>query len=172
VSTQSSKTESPLPPSQSSVDRKPQPHHDGGSHGASPSSSGSTPSSSSALDGPPLSGLTPGSAPESSCEAAPVDLVDEGLITLAEAAWLCPRRRRGQNVHTTTLYRWATRGVRGVLLEVIDTPSGLCTSKAAVKRFFGRLTAARNLPHPQTQSPRREEHHAAIEAELKSRYGI
>jgi len=100
------------------------------------------------------------------------DLVAEGLITFSKAARLCPCRRRGRNVHTSTLYRWATRGIRGVHLEVLDTPSGLCTSEPAIKRFFAKLTVARNLPSQRPQPPRDEKQHEAIEAELNRRFGI
>jgi len=99
------------------------------------------------------------------------DLVAAGLLTFPKAARRGPRRR-GRNVHTSTLYRWATKGIRNIRLEVLDTPSGLCTSEPAIKRFFSRLTAARNLPRQRPQPPRDEKQHEAIEAELNRRFGI
>jgi hypothetical protein len=100
------------------------------------------------------------------------DLFSEGLITLTEATRYCPRRQPGRKVHTTTVYRWATRGCRGVCLEVLDTPGGLCTTKAALRRFFLRLTSIRNLPQQVKHPPTSDEHERAIEAELKRRFGI
>ena len=101
------------------------------------------------------------------------DLLSEGLITLAEAARHCPRRRQGRKVHITTISRWGRFGIRGVYLEVLDTPSGLCTSLPALRRFFAKLTAARRLPsqRPQPQFGQ-EKQHEAVESELKRRFRI
>ena len=43
-------------------------------------------------------------------------LFNEELLTLAEAAAKLPRLN-GTKPHTSTLWRWSTRGVRGVRLE-------------------------------------------------------
>ncbi|MCH7727048.1 MAG: DUF1580 domain-containing protein [Planctomycetes bacterium] len=67
--------------------------------------------------------------------------IDEGLLPLAEAAKILPRRR-GRKVATSTLYRWAKRGLRGVCLEVVQVGGTTCTSRSALQRFFNRLTAA------------------------------
>lgn len=102
----------------------------------------------------------------------PINLLSEELITLNEAARQCPRRRQGKKPHLSTLYRWATRGSRGVVLETLQTPSGLCTSNEALRRFFDQLTVARNLA-PAIHQPRLDEHrHAAVERDLKIRFGI
>jgi len=105
--------------------------------------------------------------------AAPANgLLAEGLITLTEATRYCPRRRGGRKVHTSTIYRWATRGSRGVWLEVVDTPSGLCTSVPALQRFFDRLTSNRDLPHQRPQPRCSDKRQEAIEAELQRRFRI
>jgi len=98
-------------------------------------------------------------------------LVFEGLITLTEATRYCPRRR-GRKVHVSTVFRWALRGCRGIRLEVMDTPSGLCTSLPALQRFFERLTVNRNLPRQRPQPPIGDRRHEAVEAELQRRFGI
>lgn len=103
---------------------------------------------------------------------SPGDLLLEGLITLSQAAKYCPRRREGRKVHTTTLARWARWGIRGIRLEVIGTPSGLCTSLPAVRRFFGRLSAASGLPRQRPEPLASEEQHEAVEAELARRFRI
>jgi hypothetical protein len=102
----------------------------------------------------------------------PSGILGEGLITLTQATRYCPRRRPGRKVHTSTVYRWAIQGCRGIHLDVIDTPGGLCTSVPALQRFFDRLTAARNLPRQQPQTCCSDEQHVAIEAELKRRFNI
>ena len=41
-----------------------------------------------------------------------------------------------------TIYRWATKGMRGFRLETIRIGGTLCTSHEALQRFFDRLTEA------------------------------
>ncbi|QKK07527.1 MAG: DUF1580 domain-containing protein [Planctomycetota bacterium] len=43
----------------------------------------------------------------------------------------------------STLYRWACSGLSGVRLEVVQVGGTMCTSRAAMERFFTRLAAAR-----------------------------
>ena len=101
-----------------------------------------------------------------------IDPFSEELLTLSEAARFCPRRRQGKKPHLSTLHRWATRGSRGVVLDTLQTPGGLCTSKEALRRFFGQLTSAKNLASRNCQ-PRQDEHrHAVAERELKRRFGV
>jgi len=105
-------------------------------------------------------------------DVPPSDLLLEGLITLSQATKYCPRRREGRKVHTTTLARWARWGIRGIRLEVIDTPSGLCTSLASLRRFFDRLSVARDLPRQRPEPLVSEEQHETVEAELARRFRI
>jgi hypothetical protein len=62
------------------------------------------------------------------------DLIAEGLIPLEEAALLpgIPRK------HMNTWRRWAKKGCNGVQLETSGVGSTLCTTRAAVARFFER----------------------------------
>ena len=129
-------------------------------------------SSSASASQPSCDPSQPFFCPAGDPSTASTDLVSEGLISLSTAARLCPRQRLGRKVHTSTLYRWATTGTRGIQLEVLDTPGGLCTSAPAIQRFFAKLTAARNLPRQQPRQPRGKENHEAVEAELKRRFGI
>ena len=69
-----------------------------------------------------------------------IDIDREELITLAEAAKLLPRRRKGRKPHVSTLHRWCTKGVHGVRLEYIYVGGTRCTSVAALQRFFDALT--------------------------------
>lgn len=63
----------------------------------------------------------------------------EHLLTLTEAAKLLPRRRAGRKPHVSTLYRWASRGLRGVVLETIQIGGTTCTTEEALQRFFDEL---------------------------------
>jgi Protein of unknown function (DUF1580) len=69
-----------------------------------------------------------------------IDSTNETLISFAQAADELPRRRRGRKTHVSTLYRWATVGCRGAILESIQIGATRCTSKQALQRFFERLS--------------------------------
>ena len=66
---------------------------------------------------------------------------DEEVFPLVEAPDHVPRRQ-GRKVAKSTLFRWATRGVRGVRLETLMVGGTLHTSAGALQRFFERTTAA------------------------------
>ncbi len=68
-------------------------------------------------------------------------LMAEGLINLAEAVAFLPRAH-GKLVSTSSVFRWITRGKRGVHLEGLQLiGNGWFTSKAALARFASALTA-------------------------------
>lgn len=70
--------------------------------------------------------------------------IPERLLTLSQAArleWL-PRRRLGKRVAPSSLFRWARTGCRGVQLEVVRVAGSLCTTEAALLRFFQKLALA------------------------------
>ncbi|WP_165251238.1 DUF1580 domain-containing protein [Paludisphaera soli] len=69
-----------------------------------------------------------------------IDSSCEALLPLAQAADELPRRRRGRKTHISTLYRWATAGCRGVVLETIQVGATRCTRREALQRFFERLS--------------------------------
>ncbi len=72
-----------------------------------------------------------------------IDIETESLLTFSQAAAEQPCRRLGKRVSTVTLWRWATRGSGGVILETLQTPSGRVTSREAIARFFLALTEQR-----------------------------
>jgi hypothetical protein len=75
-----------------------------------------------------------------------IDILQESPISLTEAARQLPRRRQGRRTATSTLYRWATAGCRGAILEPLQVGGIRCTSLAALQRFFEALTAAAGTP--------------------------
>lgn len=75
-----------------------------------------------------------------------IDLASESLITLSDAARLRPASRGGRPTHASTIYRWATRGIRGVRLEVIRLGGVTYTSREALQRFADRLTSESASP--------------------------
>src|SRR3954471_23181724 len=82
----------------------------------------------------------------------PIDISSEPPIPLAVAAAHIPRRRRGRKTAVSTLHRWATRGLRGVVLETLQVGGTKCTSVAALQRFFDRLSALVHAPSRESAS--------------------
>ena len=81
----------------------------------------------------------------------------ETVISLSEAARVLPRLRRGRKVHTSTLYRWASRGLKGVVLETLQVGGTTCTSREACSgsrrpSAFRRLDAFGRTPR-QSRTP-------------------
>lgn len=78
-----------------------------------------------------------------------IDPTKEPLIPIGRVpklSWLrrLHRRATGENprdIHLSTVYRWCTRGIRGVRLEYVQVGGVRATSEAAVVRFFETLTA-------------------------------
>ena len=67
-----------------------------------------------------------------------IALFDEDLLTLAEAARVLPRLG-GKKPHTSTLWRWCAKGLRGVRLEHARVGHRVVTSRQALDRFSRRL---------------------------------
>jgi len=63
-------------------------------------------------------------------------------INYARAHWI-PRRDGGKPVSPATLYRWIKKGVHGVKLQALFTPSGCVTSEQAVRDFLELVDQAR-----------------------------
>ena len=70
-----------------------------------------------------------------------IDLNEEHLISIAEAARLRPPGRSGRPTHASTVYRWIGGGVRGIKLEAVRLGGSLYTSREAIQRFAERLSA-------------------------------
>jgi hypothetical protein len=95
-----------------------------------------------------------------------IDPIREPLIPFREVPsirWI-PRRRGARKLHCSTVFRWFNSGVRGVQLEAIRVGGILCTSEAALTRFFAALagTSAENVAAPKS----RVENSPRIEREL------
>lgn len=59
-------------------------------------------------------------------------------MIFAEAAATLPAVR-GKRIHVSTLWRWATKGVRGVKLEAVRLGSRWMTSSEALERFAQQI---------------------------------
>lgn len=69
-----------------------------------------------------------------------IDLFVEDSISLHDAAKMFPRNARGKHPHVSQIYRYTTRGLRGVVLESLQCGARRCTTRAAVIRFIDALT--------------------------------
>ncbi len=65
----------------------------------------------------------------------PLNILVEDVIPLSDVAGEIP----GYKVHSTTVWRWHRRGVRGVKLEVVIVGNSICPSRQAVIRFLQRI---------------------------------
>lgn len=68
------------------------------------------------------------------------DLLSETLLFLGQASRRFPRDERGRAPSTTTLWRWRTKGIRGVRLEAARVGGRVVTSLEAIRRFLERLS--------------------------------
>jgi hypothetical protein len=81
-----------------------------------------------------------------------IDPLTDELLTLPQAAALFPRRRAGSKVSTTTLWRWYSRGSRGVRLEVARVGGQVYTTRDAIRDFIQARSVAGGAPVPQAQA--------------------
>jgi hypothetical protein len=70
----------------------------------------------------------------------PINTLTETVVPFAEAARRLPRLRGDRPVNPATLWRWASSGLRGVVLETCRVGGTRCTSLEALSRFFAALT--------------------------------
>ena len=85
-----------------------------------------------------------------------IDSSSEQLLTLTEAARLCPRRRGGRPTHVSCVYRWTKSGCKGVILDSIQVGGTRCTSRAAMARFFEALTFGTDKGQPVRSPSKRQ----------------
>jgi len=73
-----------------------------------------------------------------------IDISTEQLLTLPQAARVRPHGRLGRPTHPSTVYRWISRGARGVAgvvkLEGVRLGGSWYTSREALQRFAEALT--------------------------------
>lgn len=63
-------------------------------------------------------------------------------LSYARRRWI-PRRHNGKPVSPSTIFRWARKGVRGVKLPVLFTPTGAVTSEKACRHFLEEVDRVR-----------------------------
>ena len=99
------------------------------------------------------------------------DLADgESPISLRAAAKEPCVRKDGRKPHVASLFRWASAGVRGVVLETCRVGGTICTTRPALLRFIHRLSQPSSTSATRSPIDRHRAHERA-EAEL-ARAGI
>jgi hypothetical protein len=86
-----------------------------------------------------------------------IDFSKEQSLSLAEACGLVRGRNPGKNPSLSTLYRWTSKGLRGIRLESGMQGGATLTSKEAMDRFFQALNLQREqeLGDPAPRAGRR-----------------
>ncbi len=82
-----------------------------------------------------------------------IDVFNENVLSLPQAAKRLPRVRNGKPPHVSTLYRWITAGKKcpdGLVarLECVKIGGTTCTSIEALQRYFDRITGEREVVLP------------------------
>jgi hypothetical protein len=102
-----------------------------------------------------------------------IDINAETLLTPTEAAKRLPNRP-----HTSSIWRWCRRGVRGVRLEYVRVGSKIFTTSAALNRLVNALAAADEhqsataIPTTKPSTPAAREKSIQRACELLNREGI
>lgn len=79
-------------------------------------------------------------------------LSDDTLVPLTEAPLHLPRRR-GKKVHYATVYRWATKGARGRVLESRFLGGVRYTTLGALRRYCADVSVAAPEAPPRRCAP-------------------
>ena len=80
-----------------------------------------------------------------------IDLTQETLLTIPQAARLIPSGGKAGHIHLSTLWRWILKGTGARKLESIKVGGRTFTSAEALQRF----AEAREKPEPEAVSPSR-----------------
>jgi hypothetical protein len=84
------------------------------------------------------------------------------LFPLALAAKKIPGRRPGKSISRSTLERWRTKGLRGIVLQTVRVGATVCTCDAWIREFVERSNTDRSHGSaPEARSPNQRERAAA-----------
>ena len=82
-----------------------------------------------------------------------IDVARESVLSFGEAARYVGKLKGTKAIAFQTLFRWATKGCGGVVLETICVGGTRCTSKEGLQRFFDAVTRARVSAPASVSSP-------------------
>lgn len=92
-------------------------------------------------------------------------MLDEQVLTMAEAAKAVPQGRKRKSPHVATVWRWATRGVRGVVLETVLIGGQRFTTESSLEKFFREINQGSRIGRPLCRESERRSLSRACEAE-------
>lgn len=91
-----------------------------------------------------------------------IDTTKESPLTLSHAAKsLREWSRNGRQPHVAQVYRWASRGLRGIILETVQIGGSKCTTREAAQRFIGAMSNPGRPAAPRTPAKRQKQAEAA-----------
>jgi hypothetical protein len=90
-----------------------------------------------------------------------IDLQLEQPVTLAKAVRLSQLRRDGRSPHVSQIYRWASKGIRGHVLETVCIAGSRCTTSEAVDRWIAALSGRDSAESTRTPVRRQRDHDKA-----------
>lgn len=71
-----------------------------------------------------------------------IDIKNETLLSLSQAAKRLPSGQPGKATHVSTIHRWIQKGLKGVQLEAVKAGGRWLTSYEALQRFTDNLAGA------------------------------
>lgn len=83
-----------------------------------------------------------------------IDAFNEKLLTMTEAAAICPPVQRKKR-HHATVWRWQKFGLDGVKLEHVRVGRNVCTTEGALNAFFHAVANTSQVN--QTATPKQTE---------------
>lgn len=124
----------------------------------------------------PLPSANPAKAVDVTEEKTPIDPLGDDLLTLAEAAAICPKVN-GKRPHVATILRWCKKGTRGVTLEYVQVGSRVMTTRAALLEFFERSRTHQRrgkttVPGPFTRTEKRRARDLEVAWQKLKRHGL
>ena len=106
-------------------------------------------------------------------EGQMISIANEKLLTLPDAARVPPPGRGNTRTHPSTIYRWISRGIRGVRLESICIGGRTYTSAEALQRWADALSSRPADITSAIRTPaQRARISGCVERELKNDFGL
>lgn len=93
-----------------------------------------------------------------------IDPFEETVLPFAKAVRELPQLKKNAHVHPETLWRWATRGLRGIKLETVQIGGVIFASVESLHRCVDALAQAKG--HEPVSRPS-SQHQDEIERQLQ-----
>lgn len=103
-----------------------------------------------------------------------IDMAKENLIAFRDVPKRLPRRPNGKTIHISVVYRWASKGIKGVILESLCVGGTQYSSIEALQRFADAITSNRpDSPTPISRMTKTRQAQAQqAERQVRERLGL